>query len=74
MINCFLLFSFCSVESSEIDLSEFEDPNLNDDTGTGDRNDNNRDADGQVGGSTAQEAAGTDGAVSLTRFTLKLFI
>ncbi|XP_027361042.1 DNA replication licensing factor MCM6 isoform X1 [Abrus precatorius] len=53
--------SIISVESSEIDLSEFQEENRDDGTGNGDENDNNRDANGHVGNSTAQQAAGTDG-------------
>jgi len=40
------------VESSEIDLSEFQEPNTEDATGNGDQNDNNGDADVKVGNST----------------------
>jgi len=36
------------VESSEIDLSEFQEPNTEDDTGNSDQNDNNGDADVKV--------------------------
>lgn len=60
MITVHFTFYY-SVESSEIDLSEFQEENRDDDTGSGDGNDNNRDADGQVGNSTAQQAAATDG-------------
>lgn len=71
---CMLLFS-CSVESSAIDLSEFQEENRDDSTGSGgDGNDNNRDADGQVGNTEAQQAAGTNGEVSLTHFTLKYIL
>ncbi|KAJ1407619.1 P-loop containing nucleoside triphosphate hydrolase [Sesbania bispinosa] len=52
--------SIISVESSEIDLSEFQEANRDDGTGSGNGNDNNGDADGQVGNSTAPQAAGTD--------------
>lgn len=52
------------MESSEIDLSEFQEENRGD---GGDGNDNNRDADDQAGN---QQAAGTNGEVSLTHFTL----
>ncbi|TKY72639.1 DNA replication licensing factor MCM6 [Spatholobus suberectus] len=50
--------SIISVESSEIDLSEFQEENRDDDTGSGDGNDNNRDANDQMGNSTAQQADG----------------
>jgi hypothetical protein len=40
------------VESSEIDLSEFQEPNTEDAAGNGDQNDNNRDAGDKVGNST----------------------
>ncbi|KAK7303820.1 hypothetical protein RJT34_14737 [Clitoria ternatea] len=53
--------SIISVESSEIDLSEFQQENQDDGTGSGDGNDNNRDANDQVGNSTAQQPAGADG-------------
>ncbi|XP_061356562.1 DNA replication licensing factor MCM6 isoform X2 [Gastrolobium bilobum] len=52
--------SIISVESSEIDLSEFQDETRDDGAGSGDVNDNNRDADGQVGNSTGQQAARTN--------------
>ncbi|KAK7412958.1 hypothetical protein VNO78_04748 [Psophocarpus tetragonolobus] len=67
--------SIISVESSEIDLSEFQE-NHDDGTGGGNENDNNRDANDQVGsdavqqatenvndqvGTDAQQAAGNDG-------------
>lgn len=54
--------SVISVESSEIDLSEFQE-NREDGTGSGDGdgNDNNRDANDQAGNSTAQQSAGADG-------------
>lgn len=58
------------MESSEIDLSEFQDQDMDEEAGSGDGNDNN-DADGQVGNSTAEEAAGTNGEVSPTHFTLQ---
>jgi DNA replication licensing factor MCM6 len=44
------------VESSEIDLSEFQDQDRDEEAGSGDENDNNDAADGQVGSSTAQQA------------------
>ncbi|RDX60369.1 DNA replication licensing factor MCM6, partial [Mucuna pruriens] len=55
--------SIISVESSEIDLSEFQEENRDDGTGGGDGTDNNRDANDQAGNATAQEAApaGTEG-------------
>ncbi|OIV95224.1 hypothetical protein TanjilG_21614 [Lupinus angustifolius] len=54
--------SVISVESSEIDLSEFQEDqdNTTGSGGGGDGNDNNGDADGQVGDSTPQQAAGTN--------------
>ena len=68
--NCSFTFFPCRVESSEIDLSEFQDQDMDEEAGSGDGNDNN-DADGQVGNSTAEEAAGTNGEVSPTHFTLQ---
>lgn len=62
------------MQSSEIDLSEFQEADRDEGAGNGDGNDSNgnaRDADGQAGNTTAQQAAGTDGEVSLTNFTLK---
>ncbi|KAK7289972.1 hypothetical protein RIF29_04045 [Crotalaria pallida] len=53
--------SVINVESSEIDLSEFQEENRDNDTGSGgDGNDNNRDADGEEGNTTAQQPAGTN--------------
>ena len=46
------------MESSEIDLSEFQEQNHNDGAGGGNENDNNRDANYQEGNDTAQQAAG----------------
>ncbi|KAL5158202.1 DNA replication licensing factor MCM6 [Glycine soja] len=50
--------SIISVESSEIDLSEFQEQNHDDGAGGGNENDNNRDANYQEGNDTAQQAAG----------------
>ncbi|KAG5006055.1 hypothetical protein AAZX31_09G046400 [Glycine max] len=51
--------SIISVESSEIDLSEFQEENHDDGAGGGDGNDKNRDANDQVGNdAAAQQAAG----------------
>lgn len=52
--------SIISVESSEIDLSEFQEENRDDGASGGDGNDNNRDANDQ-GGNAPQQAAGNDG-------------
>ena len=46
------------MESSEIDLSEFQEENHDDGAGGGNENDNNRDANYQEGNDTAQQAAG----------------
>lgn len=47
------------MESSEIDLSEFQEENHDDGAGGGDGNDKNRDANDQVGNdAAAQQAAG----------------
>lgn len=61
------------MESSEIDLSEFQEENRGDRSSGDDKPDSATDADGQVGNTTDQKAAGTSGEVSLTRFTFKLF-
>ncbi|KAK2384593.1 MCM DNA helicase complex subunit mcm6 [Trifolium repens] len=52
--------SIIRVESSEIDLSEFQDQDRDEEAGSGDGNDNNDADDGQVGSSTAQQADGTN--------------
>ncbi|MCH85194.1 DNA replication licensing factor MCM6-like [Trifolium medium] len=52
--------SIIRVESSEIDLSEFQDQDMDEEAGSGEGNDNNDADDGQVGSSTAQQAAGTN--------------
>ncbi|XP_057433022.1 DNA replication licensing factor MCM6 [Lotus japonicus] len=55
--------SVINVQSSEIDLSEFQEADRDEGAGNGDGNDSNgnaRDADDQAGNTTAQQAAGTD--------------
>jgi DNA replication licensing factor MCM6 len=59
------------VESSEIDLSEFQDQDRDEEAGSGDGNDNNDADDGQVGSSTAQQGDGTNGEVSPIYFALQ---
>lgn len=62
----------CSVESSDIDLSEFQEENRDNDDSGGDNPDSSRDADGQDGNTTEQRAAGTNGEVLLNYFALNL--
>lgn len=68
--SCILLFS-CSVESSEIDLSEFQEENENAGAVGGDGNDNNGDANGR-GGDGNENRGANDGKLLLTHFPLTI--
>ncbi|KAF7840260.1 DNA replication licensing factor MCM6 [Senna tora] len=59
--------SIISVESSDIDLSEFQEENRDDNASGSDKPGSTGDADGQVGDTTNQEAAGTNGEVSIAQ-------
>lgn len=59
------------MESSEIDLSEFQEENRDDSMGGGDGPDSRNGDDDQGGSTTEPKADGTKGEVSCTHFTLQ---